>query len=154
MAAPAPPWTERATFVELEHLDVSEDPVRPELDLRWRTQFDRKMFGLNVNDEIVAVVGLAFTNDVPCSVRELDLMSRLSVHEDNATIAVAYTVWSKKRGCGKRIMKEVLRYARTEGFQRVVTLSPLTPMATHFHIRNEARLIRLNETTQNFEYRL
>jgi hypothetical protein len=34
----------------------------------------------------------------------------------------------------------------------VVTLSPLTPMATHFHIRNGAKLIQHNPDTQNFEY--
>jgi len=33
-------------------------------------------------------------------------------------------------------------------------LSPLTPMATHFHIRNGAKLININATTQNFEYKL
>ena len=37
---------------------------------------------------------------------------------------------------------------------RIVTLSPLTPMATHYHIRNGAKLINLNPTTQNFEYKL
>jgi len=30
----------------------------------------------------------------------------------------------------------------------------LTPMATHFHIRNKAKLISINPTTQNFEYKL
>ena len=39
-------------------------------------------------------------------------------------------------------------------FKKVVTLSPLTPMATHYHIRNGAKLIGLNATTQNFEYNL
>ena len=36
----------------------------------------------------------------------------------------------------------------------VMTLSPLTPMATHFHIRNGAKLIQMNPTTQNFEYKV
>ena len=38
--------------------------------------------------------------------------------------------------------------------ERVVTLSPLTPMATHFHIRNGAKQILINKETQNFEYKL
>jgi len=36
----------------------------------------------------------------------------------------------------------------------LVTLSPLTPMATHYHIRNGAKLIKINTTTQNFEYEI
>ena len=35
-----------------------------------------------------------------------------------------------------------------------VPLSPLTPMATHYHIRNGAKLLGHNPTTQNFEYKL
>ena len=147
-------WGKKSKFVELEHLDVSGDPVRPELDLEWRTSFDRKIFGLQCEGKTLAVVCLAFTNDVPYSVRELDLMSRVSTYENNATIAVAYTVWSLQKGAGKKIMQEVLEYAKAKGFQRVVTLSPLTPMATHYHIRNEAQLIGLNSSTQNFEYQL
>ena len=37
---------------------------------------------------------------------------------------------------------------------KLVTLSPLTPMATHFHIKNGAKLVQHNYTTQNFEYKL
>jgi hypothetical protein len=36
----------------------------------------------------------------------------------------------------------------------IMTLSPLTPMATHYHIRNGAKLIKINPTTQNFEYKI
>ena len=36
----------------------------------------------------------------------------------------------------------------------IMTLSPLTPMATHYHIRNGAKLIKINPTTQNFEYKV
>ena len=38
--------------------------------------------------------------------------------------------------------------------ERVITLSPLTPMATHFHIRNGAKQININDYTQNFEYEI
>jgi hypothetical protein len=148
-------WIKKSKFVQLYNIDVTEDPVRPQLNLTWRTSFGRKIFGLQHNDEILAVVCLAFTDDVPRSVRELDLMCRVvSTFEDSANIAVAYTVWSNRKGAGKRIMQKVLEYAKTKGLERVVTLSPLTPVATHYHIRNGARLISLNETTQNFEYSL
>ena len=149
-------FQKKSNFVRLYNIDVSQDPVRPQLSLRWRTSFDRKIFGLKQGDEILAVVCLAFTNDIPHTIRELDLMSKVSKYEKNAEIAIAYTVWSNKKGvgAGKQIMKEVLQYAKAQHFQKLVTLSPLTPMATHFHIRNGAKLISLNSTTQNFEYRL
>lgn len=147
-------WINKARLVELKTIDVSEDPVRPEIDLKWRREFGRKIFGLKHGKEIIAVVCLAFTNDVPHTVRELDLMSKISKYEKNADIAIAYTVWSRKKGAGKKIMQEVLQYARKKKFKKVVTLSPLTPMATHYHIRNGARLIGLNAETQNFEYSL
>ena len=144
----------KSRFVQLHNIDVSEDPVRPELDLEWRKSFGKKIFGLKHGDEILAVVCLAFTNDVPHTVRELDLMSQVSQYKKNANIAIAYTVWSKKKGAGKKILEEVREYAKIKDLKRVVTLSPLTPTATHYHIRNEARLIGLNASTQNFEYNL
>ena len=42
----------------------------------------------------------------------------------------------------------------TNNVDRVITLSPLTPTATHYHIKNGARLININATTQNFEYKI
>ena len=149
-------FQKKSNFVRLYNIDVSQDPVRPQLSLRWRTSFDRKIFGLKQGDEILAVVCLAFTNDIPHTIRELDLMSKVSKYEKNAEIAIAYTVWSNKKGvgAGREIMKEVLEYAKAQHLQRVVTLSPLTPLATHFHIKCGAKLISLNSETQNFEYRI
>ena len=147
-------WVKGTELVELDEIDVSEDPVRPELDLDWRKSYDRKIYGLEYNNEIEAIMCLAFTNDVPHTVRELDLMSKVNKYEENADTIIAYTVWSKKKGAGQKIMEEALRFAKTNGFKRIVTLSPLTPMATHYHIRNGAKLLGLNPTTQNFEYTL
>ena len=45
-------WIKTAKFVELENIDVSEDPVRQELDLEWRTTHDRKIYGLEYNNEM------------------------------------------------------------------------------------------------------
>ena len=138
-------------FVELSAIDVTSDPVRPELSLEWRKAFGRKIFALEQDDETLAVICLAFTNDVPQSIRELDLMCQ-GVGKKN--IAVAYTVWSNRRGSGFRIVQKVVEYAKIQEFDRLVTLSPLTPVSSHFHIRNGARLIAINPTTQNFEYKL
>jgi len=35
---------------------------------------------------------------------------------------------------------------------RLVTLSPLTDMARKFHLKNGAKEVQVNLTTQNFEY--
>ena len=104
------------------------------------------------NNEIEGIMCLAFTKDVPHSIKELDLMSRLAVYEQNADTIIAYTVWSRKKGAGKKIMEEALKFGKEMGYKRIVTLSPLTPMATHYHIRNGAKLLGHNPTTQNFEY--
>ena len=82
------------------------------------------------------------------------MMSELAHLKDEKNIAIAYTVWSRKKGAGKEIINKVIEYAKKNGIERVITLSPLTPMATHFHIRNGAKVISINSTTQNFEYKL
>ena len=76
-------------------------------------------------------------------------------------------------GIFKTIVRELTRYKeefevidlyddklhrdRTElikDYKRLVTLSPLTPMATHFHIKNGAKQVHINDVTQNFEYKI
>ena len=80
--------------------------------------------------------------------------SFLAFEQDEKNIAIAYTVWSRKRGAGKEIINKIIEYAKVNKIERVVTLSPLTPMATHFHIRNGAKQISINDTSQNFEYKI
>tara|TARA_B100001778_G_scaffold61551_1_gene48040 strand:- start:54 stop:542 length:489 start_codon:yes stop_codon:yes gene_type:complete len=147
-------WVKGTELVELDDIDVSEDPVRPELTLGWRITHGRKIYGLKYDNEIEGIICIAFCNDIPYNVRELDMMSELANIKDEKKIAIAYTVWSRKRGAGKEIMNKVLEFAKDKGIERVVTLSPLTPMATHFHIRNGAKQIHINDETQNFEYKL
>ena len=148
-------WVKKAELVELEDIDVSEDPVRPELDVEWRTSYSRKIYGLKYENDIEGIICIAYTNDIPSSVKELDLMSQNAHLQDNANIAVAYTVWSRKRGAGKELIHQIgdLMKSRSD-IETLVTLSPLTPMATHFHIRNGAKQIAINSTTQNFKYEL
>ena len=103
----------------------------------------------------------AFTNQIPKTVYELDLFSRdaflqSATRDQNVgKIAIAYTVWSNKKGGGKLIVKEVFKMIKKSNhLNRLVTLSPLTDMATKFHSRNGAKLLKINETTQNFEYKI
>ena len=42
---------------------------------------------------------------------------------------------------------------KSNHLNRLVTLSPLTEMAKNFHLRNGAKLLSVNENTQNFEYK-
>ena len=102
-----------------------------------------------------------FTNDIPKTVEELDLMTK-DAHLQSTLrvrnvgkIAVAYTVWSKKKGGGKLIVKEVFKKIKLSNhLNRLVTLSPHTDMARNFHLHNGAFELQVNETTQNFEYKV
>ena len=147
-------WVKGTELVELDDIDVSEDPVRPELTLGFRIMQGRKIFGLKYENEIEAIVCIALCPEVPYTVRELDYMSQAANQDgQRGEIVVAYTVWSRKRGAGKEIINKLADCAKQYKFSRLVTLSPLTPMATHFHIRNGAKQIHINDETQNFEYK-
>ncbi|MDC0217021.1 GNAT family N-acetyltransferase [Pelagibacteraceae bacterium] len=145
-------WIKKTELVQLSEINPEDDPVRPELNNEFRISNGRKIFGLKYNNEIEGVVCIAFTNELPATVKELDLMS---VNEKDSQIAIAYTLWSLKKGAGKKIMKELLKYMKQQNnIDSIMTLSPLTPVATHYHIRNGAKLIKINPTTQNFQYKV
>ncbi|WP_440654449.1 hypothetical protein [Candidatus Pelagibacter sp. HIMB1506] len=154
-------WVKGAKLVELKECNVEEDPVRPELDNKFRTGFGRKIYGVKYQGEIHAVMCFAYTNQIPKSVDELEKLSTDAFlqsamrDQKGGQIAIAYTVWSKKKGGGKLIVKEVFKkIKKSNHLNRLVTLSPLTEMATNFHERNGAKLVQINETTQNFEYKV
>tara|TARA_B100000900_G_C20098361_1_gene520919 strand:+ start:49 stop:564 length:516 start_codon:yes stop_codon:yes gene_type:complete len=154
-------WIKGAELIELKSCDVNEDPIRPELDIEFRTSYGRKIFGVKYKNEICAIMCFGYTNEIPKSVKELDLMTKdahlQSALRDQKTgkIAVAYTVWSKKKGGGKLIVKEVFKKIKQSNhLNRLVTLSPLTEMARNFHLRNGAIELQVNDKTQNFEYKI
>ena len=154
-------WVRGAKLVELNECEISNDPVRPELDNIFRTSYGRKIYGVKYKDEIHAIMCFAFTNRIPKTVKELDLMSRdaflQSVTRDQkiGKIAIAYTVWSTKKGGGKLIVKKVFKMIKKSNhLNRLITLSPLTEMARNFHLKNGAEEIQVNEETQNFEYKI
>ena len=154
-------WIKGAELVSLKECNTSEDPVRPELNNEFRTSYGREIYGVKYKGEIYAVMCFAFTNQIPKSVKDLDKLSKdaflQSALRDQKVgkIAVAYTVWAKKKGGGKLIVKQVFKMIKKSNhLNRLVTLSPLTEMATKFHSRNGAKLLHINETTQNFEYKV
>ena len=155
-------WVKGAKLVELATCDINEDPIRPELDVKFRTSYGRKIFGVKYKNEICAIMCFGFTNDIPKTINEFDLMTR-DAHMQSASwrnqnvgkIAIAYTVWSKKKGGGKLIVKEVFKKIKNSNhLNRLITLSPLTDMARDFHIRNGAKELRVNKESQNFEYKI
>ena len=154
-------WIKGAELVELKKINTEEDPVRPHLSNDFRRGFGRKIFGVKYQGEVHAVMCFAYTNKIPKSEEELEKLShdaylQSAMRDQNiGKIAVAYTVWSKKRGGGKLIVKEVFKkIKKSNHLNRLVTLSPLTDMATKFHSRNGAKLLQVNKTTQNFEYKV
>ena len=154
-------WVKGAKLIELKKCNTEEDPVRPELDNIFRRSYGRKIYGVKYMGEIHAVMCFAYTNQIPKNVDELrkfshDAFLQSAQRDQNVgQIAIAYTVWSKKKGGGKLIVKEVFKkIKKSNHLNRLVTLSPITDMATKFHTRNGAKLLQVNETTQNFEYKI
>ena len=155
-------WIKGAELIELDTCDISEDPVRPDLDIEFRTSYGRKIFGVKYKKEICAIMCFGFTNEIPKTIEEFDLMTK-DAHLQSASwrskdvgkIAIAYTLWSKKKGGGKLIVKEVFKkIKKSNHLNRLITLSPLTEMARNFHLRNGAKELQVNEESQNFEYKI
>ena len=154
-------WIKGAELVELKSCNILDDPVRPELDLIFRRSYGRKIFGVKYKKEIYAIMCFGFTDNIPKTVKELDLMTKdaylKSAQRDQniGKIAIAYTIWSKKRGGGKLIVKEVFKMIKKSNhLNRLITLSPLTEMARNFHLNNGAIELQVNKETQNFEYKI
>ena len=132
-------------LVELPYIDVNEDPVRPELDLPFRQAYGRKIFGLKDDEgEIAAIMCFAFTDQVPKTVTEMDRLSKDSamqaIHRAGiqGSIAIAYTVWAKKKGGGRAIVNEVYKMVKKSNStldMGNIKLSPHSavdkPKATH-----------------------
>ena len=96
-------WIKGAELIELKSCNIKEDPVRPELNIVFRRSYGRKIFGVKYKKEICAIMCFGFTNEIPTSVKELDLMTRdaylKSAQRDQkiGKIAIAYTIWSQKK---------------------------------------------------------
>ena len=128
-----------------DELDIlSSDPVRPHLN---KIDIGKQVYVL---DDLSAVICVCYCTQVPTTEYELE-----EYRDDTGSIVVAYTVWSNKPGAGRAIVNELLELMSNKtGVERLVTLSPLTEMASKFHIRNGAKKISESELCQNFEYTL
>ena len=131
---------------------IKDDTVRPELTMSFRTQDGREVYGLyNDDDAIKAVICVAYTTQVPITVKELE---EFSLIPDHATIAIFYTVWSYQNGAGREIIFTIRKHleAYRPNIKRFVTLSPKTEMAYRFHTRNGAIQVGKNKESDNYEY--
>ena len=91
-------WVKGAKLVELKKCNTDEDPVRPELDIAFRTSFGRKIHGVKYGGEIHAVMCFAYTNHIPKDVDERDKFSQDAFLQSTlrgqnvGIIAIDYTV--------------------------------------------------------------
>jgi len=132
-----------------ENLWFNKDPVRPELNIAFRTASGRRVFGLmDADGSYKSFICIARTTAIPSDTKELDEFT-----SEFGGIVIPYSVWSYHKGAGREIINQVLDLARgDDSVLRVVTLSPLTDMAKRFHLRNSAFELRVNASTVNFEY--
>ena len=144
---------------------IKDDPVRPHLDADFRTSSHREVYALYEDkyaeqhfpdNDIKAVICVAYTYEVPKDEHELDLYSQQVCQDgQRGNIAVFYTVWSYSKGAGREIVNTVAKQLHDEKrAERFITLSPLTDMAERFHLRNGAELLEKHNSCQNFEYTL
>ena len=135
---------QRVTSLDQVRKYIQKDPVRPHIEAESRIALGREMYHIDEQ----AFICLAFIDRVPVSEVEL-----LGCKVGN--IAVAYTVWSLKKGLGRKIIFETQDCIQdTFRFRRLVTLSPKTEMAVNFHLSNGAVLLQENEHSYNFEYKI
>jgi len=162
------------TYIEY----MKDDPVRPELfednSLRFRNNFhvfadiDIEEGGghVVVNAILCAVISpfvlqceelLRDLGSNPEEARQMQEHMRELLDDANlATIFTPYSMWSYKKGSGKRLINQLLEYIPI-GFPKVthvITMSPPTRMAMEFHINNGALLLSPNAETINYEYNL
>jgi len=123
-------WIKGSKLIELKECNTVDDPVRPELDNDFRTGYGRKIYGVEYKGEIHAVMCFAYTNKIPTSVEELEKFStdaflQSAMRGQNiGQIAIAYTVWSTKKGGGKLIVKEVFRQIKKSNHLNRLVLYP------------------------------
>lgn len=127
---------------------VKQDPVRPGIPFERRIGLGRCIFVLVESDIPLAVTCVSLQNSIPTKEEELFLDNQ------NAEVAVFYTIWNIQPGSASSLLNQTLKYIKQEKpkIKRFLTLSPKTDMARRFHIRNGARVLSENTNSINYEY--
>ncbi len=128
---------------------IKDDPVRPEIPTEFRVTKTR-FVGALVDDKPQAIVCVSLHDFVPESVEDLNK------EPTEPTTAIFYTIWSYVPGKAADLLFEVVEEIKKQfpTVTRFVTLSPKTPMAKRFHLKNGASVLRENESTVNYEYKV
>ena len=123
-------------------MDIKDDPVRPNLSLRFRFSHGREVYANRR-----AVVCVAYCDSIPKTVNDLTKMAGI----DNI---VFYTIWSYEKGAGSALVSSMQKFIKWKQpwIKRCITLSPKTKMAHNFHIKNGAILLQKNHLSVNYEY--
>ncbi len=128
---------------------IKDDPVRPEISTEFRVTRTR-FVGALVDEKPQAIVCVSLHDFVPESVEDL--------HREpiEPTTAIFYTIWSYVPGKAADLLFEVVDEIKKQfpTVTRFITLSPKTPMAKRFHLKNGASVLRENESTVNYEYKV
>ena len=133
---------------------INDDLVRPHLSVDFRTAPGREIYCLNEDDDIKAIICVAYTNEVPIDEYELDRFSQAACQdEQHGSIAVFYTVWSYAKGAGRQMVLDTASFIKNnKPVKRFITLSPKTEMARKFHLSNGALELQDNALSINYEY--
>jgi predicted transcriptional regulator YheO len=132
---------------------IKDDPVRPHIPAPDRVHANKKVFYLtNENNDVLAMVCIAFTDQVATTEQELDRFMTM----ENTSVVMFYTIWSYATGAGRELALTIIDHVKNNfsNISRIVTLSPKTEMARRFHIKNGAFELQENPETVNFEYLL
>jgi len=127
---------------------VKDDPVRPHIPLEQRINDAAEILILKAGEEILAATCLQWLTDIPKTEEDLVNMDK------SKDTAVFYTIWSYSPGAGQTLIKKAAEWILGEhkDVKNIVTLSPQTPMARRFHLKNGATVHKENETTVNYQY--
>jgi hypothetical protein len=128
---------------------LKDDPVRPKIPHSQRIGKNKDIFVLRgIGEKVTAITCVSYQNFVPTG--EFELFSEC----DDPNIAIFYTIWSYAPGSGRRLIFEALDSIQKDQpkITRFLTLSPKSEMAEKFHLRNGAKVFRVNDETINYEY--
>ena len=128
---------------------IKDDPVRPEISREFRVGKNKFVSAL-VEDIPKAIVCVSLHDFIPGDVFDL------SRESDFPTAAIFYTIWSYVPGAGTELLKLTVDQIKQQfpSVQRFVTLSPKTELAKRFHPKNGADVLRENNNTVNYEYKI
>ena len=121
------------------------DPVRPSISPEQRIGRSREVLMWLHDWQIGAVLCVCFQGTVPTK------ESELFADDKRVDVAVLYSIWSYKPGCGSKLVR-AFQDSQPAIVKRIVTMSPQTEMARQFHLKNGAKLLQENKTTVNYEY--